>query len=216
MILKTPLILSVTGLLALTACGDPNASSSDPNARTRNGALLGAMTGVAIGATSGSDQLAKAVVGGIVGAAAGGAIGSALDRQANELRNSLGPNISVTNMGDYLIVNMPQDVLFELNSAALRSDLTRDLQSLASNLVRYPNSRVEILGHTDNTGTAALNRDLSQRRALAVADVLRSNGVDANRLIPIGRGEDQPVASNLTPEGRALNRRVEIIIRPTS
>ena len=87
---------------------------------------------------------------------------------------------------------------------------------MATNLLNYPDSTIEIVGHTDNTGTAALNQDLSQRRAGAVADQLRAAGVPSRRIVAIGRGEDFPIASNLTPEGRALNRRVEIVIRPTT
>jgi outer membrane protein OmpA-like peptidoglycan-associated protein len=110
---------------------------------------------------------------------------------------------------------MPQDLLFETNSAALRPDLRRDLQTIAGSISRYPDTRIEVIGHTDNTGSAAFNQDLSQRRASSVANVLRDSGVPSNRVVTFGRGEEQPIASNLTPEGRAQNRRVEIIIRPT-
>ncbi|WP_309665429.1 OmpA family protein [Tabrizicola sp.] len=215
--MKTPLILASAGLLALTACVDPNAYPDDPNARARQGAILGGLTGAVLGGTSGGDdRLAKAAVGGIVGAALGGAIGSSLDAQAAELRGSLNSSISVTNTGEYLIVNMPQDLLFATDSATLRSDLTRDINAVASSLLKYPNSKIEVIGHTDNTGSAAYNQDLSQRRAVSVADVLRNSGVPSGRIVAFGRGEDAPIASNLTPQGRAQNRRVEIIIRPTA
>jgi outer membrane protein OmpA-like peptidoglycan-associated protein len=209
MMMKTPLFLAAASALALTACVDPNAYPNDPNARAKNGAIIGGLIGAATGiATAGDgDELKGAIVGGAL-------IGSDLDRQAAELRGSLNSNISVTNAGDYLIVNMPQDLLFATDSATVRSDLTADLRTVASSLLRYPNSRIEVIGHTDNTGTAAYNQDLSQRRAVAVSGVLRDNGVPGARLAAYGRGEDQPVASNLTPEGRAQNRRVEIIIRP--
>ena len=216
MMMKTPLFLAAASALALTACVDPNAYPNDPNARAKNGAIIGGLIGAATGiATAGDgDELKGAIVGGALGAGTGALIGSDLDRQAAELRGSLNSNISVTNAGDYLIVNMPQDLLFATDSATVRSDLTADLRTVASSLLRYPNSRIEVIGHTDNTGTAAYNQDLSQRRAVAVAGVLRDNGVPGARLAAYGRGEDQPVASNLTPEGRAQNRRVEIIIRP--
>lgn len=216
MMMKTPLFLAAASALALTACVDPNAYPNDPNARAKNGAIIGGLIGAATGiATAGDgDELKGAIVGGALGAGTGALIGSDLDRQAAELRGSLNSNISVTNAGDYLIVNMPQDLLFATDSATVRSDLTADLRTVASSLLRYPNSRIEVIGHTDNTGTAAYNQDLSQRRAVAVSGVLRDNGVPGARLAAYGRGEDQPVASNLTPEGRAQNRRVEIIIRP--
>jgi len=106
-------------------------------------------------------------------------------------------------------------VLFATGSAALRPDLTSDLRAVARNLMDYPASRIEVIGHTDNVGNAALNQDLSQRRAASVANVLVNNGVPAGRVATMGRGEDAPVASNLSDAGRAQNRRVEIIIRPT-
>jgi outer membrane protein OmpA-like peptidoglycan-associated protein len=214
--MNTPLILAVAGMLALSGCVDPNAYPDNPNARQQQGAvvggLLGAITGAAV--SSDDDKLKGAIVGGLVGAGTGALIGADLDRQAAELRGSLSSNVSVTNTGEYLIVNMPQDLLFATDSAAVRPDLRRDLNTVASSLLKYPNSRIEVIGHTDNTGTAAYNQDLSQRRAVAVAQVLRDSGVPGSRVAAYGRGEDQPIASNLTPEGRAQNRRVEIIIRP--
>ena len=217
MMMKTNLILALTGTLALSACVDPNAYPDDPNARQRQGAIVGGLVGAVTGAavSGDGDELKGAIVGGALGAGAGALIGADLDRQAAELRGSLNSNISVTNTGEYLIVNMPQDLLFAVDSASLRPDLRRDLSAVSSSLLRYPNSRIEVIGHTDNTGSAAYNQDLSQRRAVAVATVLRENGVPGGRIAAYGRGEDQPIASNLTPEGRAKNRRVEIIIRPT-
>jgi len=216
MTFKSPLILATLGALALSACVDPNAYPNDPNARTKNGAMLGGILGAAAGvAVSGDgDELKGALIGGALGAATGAAIGSDLDRQAAELRGSLSSNIAVTNMGDYLVVNMPQDLLFATDSATLSGNLTADLRTVAASLVKYPNSTIEVIGHTDNVGPAAYNQDLSQRRAWAVADVLRGSGVPAGRISTYGRGEDAPIASNQSEYGRAQNRRVEIIIRP--
>ena len=218
MTFKTPLLLSAASLLVLGACVDPYAYPDNPNARAQSGAIIGGLAGALAGANSGDDdQFARAIVGGAIGAAAGGAIGATLDRQAAELRQSINnPNISVTNNGSFLTVNMPQDLLFAVDSAALRPDLRSDLSAVAQSLLRYPNSRIEVIGHTDNTGSAAYNYDLSQRRANSVAQVLTQNGVPFGRIATIGRGFDQPIASNATPQGRALNRRVEIIIRPTN
>ena len=221
MSIKVTLSLSVLAVLGLTACTDPYAGvpsagsvATNPNANRNAGAVIGGLLGAAAGANADNDSFAKAVVGGAVGAMVGGAIGNSLDQQAAELRGINGA-FSVTNMGDYLVVNMPQDLLFAVDSAALRPDLTRDISAIAGNLIRYPNSRIEIVGHTDNSGSAAYNQDLSQRRAVSVAEILRQSGVPSPRITAYGRGEDQPVASNLTPDGRAQNRRVEIIIRPT-
>ena len=118
--------------------------------------------------------------------------------------------------GNQLIVRMPQDVLFDINSATLRPDLQSDIRSLAANLQRFPDSTVTIIGHTDNTGGAALNQDLSQRRAESVDAILQQNGVSGLRIRAFGRGENEPIATNLTEEGRRLNRRVDIVIDPTS
>jgi outer membrane protein OmpA-like peptidoglycan-associated protein len=218
MMMKTNLILAMAGTLALSACVDPAAYPDDPNARTRNGAIIGGLVGAVAGASvsDGDDKLKGALIGGALGAGTGAMIGADLDRQAAELRGSLNSNISVTNTGEYLIVNMPQDLLFAVDSASVRPDLSADLRTVASSLLKYPNSRIEVIGHTDNTGAAAYNQDLSQRRAVAVAGVLRESGVPGGRIAAYGRGEDQPIASNLTAEGQARNRRVEIIIRPTN
>lgn len=213
---KSLIALGLASSLALTACAGPGPEPTNGMSRTANGAIIGGMIGTFFGGTRKEDQFKNAVVAGAIGAAVGGAIGATLDKQAADLRNSIGnSNISVTNMGDYLVVNMPQDVLFATGSAALRPDLTADLQAVATNLINYPASRIEIVGHTDNTGGAALNQDLSQRRAGSVASVLVGNGVPAARIAAFGRGEDAPIASNLSDQGRAQNRRVEIIIRPT-
>lgn len=215
---KTPMIVASFSFFALSACMvDPNAFPGQPNARATGGAVTGALIGGAIGANGGKNSFAKAILGAGIGAAIGGAIGSDLDKQAADLR-AVNSNFTVTNNGQYLVVNMPQDLLFATDSATLRPDLTRDIKSIASNLQQYPNSQIDVVGHTDNTGSSAYNQDLSQRRAVSVADILRGAGVPNTRLTAYGRGEDQPLpgASNLTPEGRAQNRRVEIIIRPTA
>lgn len=214
--IRLPLILGLTSILALTACVDPNAYSNDPNARTKQGVALGALSGAAVGAAASDGNLGKAALGAVVGGMLGGAIGNTLDQQAADLRSQMSAGVGVTNHGDYIQVNMPQDLLFATDSATLTGSLARDLSTLSQNLRQYPNSTIQIIGHTDNTGAAAYNQDLSQRRASSVASVLINNGVSSGRVAAIGRGEDQPITSNLTPEGRAKNRRVEIMIRPTN
>jgi len=213
MTLKTPFLLLTLGAMTLAGCVTP---TTEENRRTNTGAVAGALLGGALGASSkGDDKLLKTVVGAGIGAAIGGAIGATLDQQAADLRNSIGDNrVSVTNTGSELIVNLPQDILFATDSANLRGDLTQDLRAVARSLMNYPNSTVQVVGHTDNTGAAAYNQNLSQRRAQSVASVLLANGVPAGRVQAYGRGEDQPIASNLSEAGRAQNRRVEIIIHP--
>lgn len=212
---KTPLVLLAISALALASCGRGGDGERRGNSRAQDGAITGAVLGGVIGAVGNdSNPTTGLIVGATAGAIAGGVIGSAMDQQAAELSGALGNGISVTRVGDHLVVNMPQDVLFAVDSAALRPDLTRDLQTVAASLLKYPNTSVEVIGHTDNDGSAAYNLDLSQRRASSVAVVLTGNGVPASRISAYGRGEDQPVASNLTAAGKAQNRRVEIIVRP--
>ncbi|MDC1521164.1 OmpA family protein [Planktomarina temperata] len=212
--------LAGSALLILSGCVTPeSAANSKPGDNTTAGTIMGGLIGTIAGMemSSKGDRKKGAIVGAIVGAAAGNAIGQSLDKQAADLRRDLNNNqVNVTNTGSELIVTMPQDILFALDSAAVRSDLRRDLGVVAGNLQAYRNSTISIEGHTDNTGTANYNRILSQRRANAVADILVNNGVPPARLYAVGRGENEPVASNLSATGRAQNRRVEIVIRPNA
>lgn len=218
----TSLLAATVALLALTACTDPynqgytGAGNPDPNANTRGGAITGALIGGVIGATrKGDEKLEKTAAGALIGGLIGGAIGSQLDAQAQELRRDMDTSgVSIVNTGDRLVVTMPQDVLFATDSAALRPDLQRDLYTLAGSLNRYPNTTVEVVGHTDSDGEASYNQRLSQNRANAVAEVLVGAGVPRYRVVAYGRGEDAPIASNLSPQGKAQNRRVEFVIRP--
>lgn len=215
---KVPLILAAAGTLGLAACTDPAYGPGGPNERTRTGAITGAIVGGIAGAATGEDgdeRVRQAAIGAAVGAGVGAGVGAVLDRQAAELRRDLDDSrIEVVNTGRELVVRMPQDILFAVDSTAVSPALQDDLFALAANLNRYPNSTVQVIGHTDNTGSAAYNQDLSERRAQSVAAILRSGGVSGGRLAAIGRGEDQPIASNLSAEGRAQNRRVDIVIRP--
>jgi len=214
MIMRTKFtILATASALALAGC----TTTREPlGERTQSGAIIGGMLGGVLGAANNSsDPGMGAVAGAAAGALAGGAIGAALDRQARDLRGSLSnDDIRIQNTGEELIVTMPEGILFDIDSAAIRGSLQADLRALARNLQQYPNTTINVLGHTDSTGSAAYNQDLSTRRAQAVAGVLLQEGVAPGRVRSIGRGEDEPIASNLTPDGRAQNRRVEVIITP--
>ncbi len=207
--------LLLGGAVAVAGCTDP--ALLDPNAdhsKAQQGALLGGVLGAGITAVTGGEgkNIALAAA---AGAVAGGLIGNQLDKQAAELRSQLANDgITVTNTGEQLVVSLPQDITFDTDSYTVRSSLRSEIGKVADNLVRYPNSSVQVIGHTDNQGDATYNFGLSQRRAGAVADLLQAGGVGYNRLQTIGRGEEQPIASNLTPEGRAQNRRVEIVVIP--
>ncbi len=212
---KLPVVAALVSALALTACQAPVPGQTNDNAQ--QSALIGAGIGAVLGAATGSDseeRFRNAAIGAAAGSVLGGVAGTNLDRQEAELRNELGAGVGIVNTGSQLIVTMPQDILFATDSATLTATLQGDLQDVAASLNRYPDTTVNVVGHTDNTGTAAYNLDLSQRRAQSVASVLISAGVAPQRVRVTGLGENQPVASNQTPEGRALNRRVEMIITP--
>ncbi|EAP75494.1 OmpA domain protein [Roseovarius nubinhibens ISM] len=202
----------------VTACAEPaHLQGNDPNARAKQGALIGGVVGAITGAAASDKKGKGAVIGGAIGALGGAAIGNALDKQAAELERDLNnDSVTVNNTGDRLIVTMPQDILFAIDSSTVNSGLRGDLLTVARSLQSYPDTTVQVVGHTDNTGSAAHNQALSERRANAVADVLMNGGVAFSRIQTYGRGEDQPLASNLTAEGRAQNRRVEIVILPNA
>ncbi|MBU2980403.1 OmpA family protein [Lentibacter algarum] len=209
--------LCALSIFAVAGCTEgPLVSPDDPNQKTKNGAMIGAAAGAVLGALTSSDEKRGAVKGALIGAGVGGISGALLDKQEADLRQELGNGATIQNTGDRLIVTMAQDILFATGSATLRPDINRDIRAVAGSLQAYPNSTVQVIGHTDNVGDAGYNFDLSLRRGQAVTQVLASEGVTTSRMQAVGRGEDQPVASNLTPEGRQQNRRVEIVIVPTS
>ncbi|PWJ15058.1 OmpA family protein [Jannaschia seohaensis] len=210
---KTPVIAAAASLMLAGCVTTP---TGEPN-RTASGAIIGGLAGAAIGNATGDRDTRSTLIGAAVGAGVGAAIGNALDRQAADLRRQLGDDrIVITNTGQQLIVTMPQDILFATDSANLRADLQGDLRALGRNLQQYPDTTVQVIGHTDSDGSAAYNQDLSERRARAVAGVLLETGVPAFRIRAIGRGESQPIATNNTPEGKQRNRRVEIVITPNA
>ena len=215
--IKTLLVGGSAAAFFLAACTPVDQyNPNDPNQRTRQGALTGAGIGALAGVLTGEggkDKRDRAVVGAVAGGLIGAAVGSNLDRQAEELSQRISNDrVRIINEGNQLRVVMPEGILFATDSATVNAGIQGDLFVVADSLNRYPDTRVEVIGHTDNTGTAAYNQDLSQRRASAVASILMSGGVNPGRIAAFGRGENQPVASNLTPEGRAQNRRVEILI----
>lgn len=213
--MKFPTVIAAGALVFVTACA--NQGGPNDNANARSGAAIGAGIGVLAGVISGDtpeERRRNAARGAVLGGLAGAGIGNVLDRQEEELRAQLGNNVGIVNNGNNLVVTLPQDILFATNSTAVSGASRADLSTLASSINRYPDSTVNVIGHTDNVGDAAFNDDLSQRRAQAVTSVLINAGVAPQRLRSIGRGEAQPVATNQTAQGRQANRRVEIVITP--
>lgn len=213
---KPATALAAASLVALTACMGNNPQASSSYDKTRNGAIIGGTAGLLSQIIAGNSTNSK-IKATIAGAAVGAGVGYVLDRQEADLRNRIGDSGAViTNAGDRLIVTLPEGITFETDSTYVRPNLRGDIIELAESLNTYPETTVDVIGHTDSDGDEGYNQNLSSRRAEAVSDILLNNSVDYDRLRSYGRGELEPVASNDTESGRAQNRRVEVVIRPTS
>ena len=204
---RLALVAVVTsGTLGLGACGGWN--------QKERGAVIGAGAGAAVGAVVGNQvgSTAKgAIVGAAVGGAAGAIIGHQMDQQAKGLDDDL-EGATVSRVGEGIVVTFDSGILFDVDRSELRSAARDNLQELADNLREYERTDVMILGHTDATGSDAYNQALSERRAGAAATYLEQLGIAPERISTRGMGENDPVATNETTEGRQLNRRVEVVI----
>lgn len=211
---RIALLAASVGIVALGACTTDPYGQPSQMSKTQQGAVAGAVLGGLIGA---GESKQNAVKGAILGSVAGAVGGSMLDQQEKTLRQQINnPNVTVVNNGQNLTVTLPESILFATDSAAVSAQGQNDLYTIGRNLNQYPNSRIQVIGHTDSTGSAAYNQDLSERRARSVAGILSAAGVATNRISTVGRGQAQPIASNDTVSGRAQNRRVEIIVIPTN
>lgn len=181
---------------------------------TAKGAGVGAVVGAGIGALAGGDTK-SALIGAGIGALAGGAVGNYMDRQEAKLRHQLqGTGVSVTRQGDNLILNMPGDITFDLDRSDIKPHFYDILNSVTLVLKEFQKTSIHIVGYTDSTGRFEYNIELSERRAESVAAYLKAQGIHPARLFTRGRGPQDPVASNDTSPGRALNRRVELTLVP--
>ncbi|MBT9470921.1 MAG: OmpA family protein [Pseudomonadota bacterium] len=217
----TALAACILGAGAMSACTtvDPYTGQTVRN-NTGTGVLAGALGGAALGYltnTNRSEQGRKnALIGAGVGALAGAGVGNYMDRQQAELRRELaGSGVDVQRQGDNIVLQMPSDVTFGFDRADIQPQFFDTLADVSRTLNNYPQTLVDVVGHADSTGRAEYNQQLSERRALAVADFLTGRGgVLRDRLYVEGRGSTQPIADNGTEQGRAQNRRVEIVLRP--
>jgi outer membrane protein OmpA-like peptidoglycan-associated protein len=207
-------------LLGGTACTTTDPYSSAPRRNnTGTGVIAGALGGALLGYltnTSNSEQGRKnALIGAGIGALGGAAVGQYMDRQQRELEAELsGSGVGVTRQGDNLVLRMPSDVTFASNQSSINPRFHATLDDVAGVLNRYDQSIVDVVGHADSDGSDDYNLNLSRQRASSVAQYLVGRNVLADRLYVDGRGEGVPIATNATAEGKALNRRVEILIRP--
>jgi outer membrane protein OmpA-like peptidoglycan-associated protein len=212
--------ISIVLLVAtLTACTTINPYTGDKQtAKATKGALIGAGVGALAGVISGSDsreRRQRALIGAGVGALTGGAIGYYMDVQEAQLRQELaGTGVQVERQGDNIVLAMPGKLTFDVNQSQIKPRSYDVLNSVALIISKNEKTLVEVVGHTDSTGSEAINGPLSRARAVAVADYLASHNVMAQRIETMGVSANYPIASNDTEEGRTLNRRVEITLVP--
>ncbi len=209
--------LAAMSLVTVSACvTDPNTGEkkvSRTAAVGAGGALAGLLLGGLIGGGTGR------IIGAGIGGVAGAAVGYQMDKQIKELKEqTAGSGVDVTEVdnGQAILVNLPDGVTFDVDSSTLMPQFRSTLDQIAQSLQAYPDSLIDVYGHTDSTGSDHYNQALSQRRAQTVADYLAMRGVSGSRVRSQGYGETMPVATNDTDAGRALNRRVEIKIVPIS
>ncbi|RTL03426.1 MAG: OmpA family protein [Lysobacterales bacterium] len=197
-----------------TACGFVNTAETN---NTATGALIGAVAGAALGAATGHSKGKRALIGAAGGAVVGGAIGAYMDNKEQALRQQLaGTGVIVSRSGNIVILTFPEGITFPVGKSTLSSGGRSALGRIAPTLASADRTRIGVCGHTDNTGSRELNERLSYDRATVVANTLSGFGVPSGRMIVRGFAYDMPIASNATPEGRARNRRVEIVLEPVN
>jgi outer membrane protein OmpA-like peptidoglycan-associated protein len=206
-------VLFVSLLLGACQTTNPYTGQQQVN-NTTKGAGIGAATGAVIGALAGGSRK-SALIGAGIGAIAGGGVGAYMDNEEAKLRQQLqGTGVSVTRNGDNLILNMPGNVTFATNQSDIQASFYPVLNSVALVLKEYEKTMIDVVGHTDSTGTLQYNMQLSQARAASVGQYLQGQGVQPVRIATQGVGPQYPIASNDSTEGRSQNRRVELILRP--
>ncbi|MGM0516483.1 MAG: OmpA family protein [Pseudomonadota bacterium] len=208
------LIVAATALVVTGCAQNPYTGE---HKRTATGATVGAGAGALLGnviAGSGN-KTGGTLIGAAVGATVGGLIGRQMDEQERELRQEMaGTGVDVQRQGDTIRLQAPESITFDTNSAQIKPQFRSALDQIAYSIQQYPNTVVRVEGHTDSTGSAAYNQNLSVNRAQSVASYLSRQGVAPSRMQAVGYGFSRPIATNDTAAGRAQNRRVEILILP--
>jgi outer membrane protein OmpA-like peptidoglycan-associated protein len=198
-------IAALASSVILSGCGASNAVK---------GGVIGGVAGGVVGGVVG-DQLGNTTLGVIIGAAVGGTagvlIGNHMDKQAEEIENEI-DGVTVERVGEGIALKFDSGILFGFDSSTLQPEAKTNIYKLADILKKYPDSNIQIAGHTDSDGSDQYNQELSERRAKAVSDYTMMQGVSSSRLSIVGLGENEPIATNSTESGKQLNRRVEIAI----
>ena len=198
----------VMTLFALVAAGCKSMNKSQKGAVIggSGGAVVGGVVGRAMGNTA-----MGAIVGATVGGVAGAVIGRQMDKQAEELAKDI-KDAEVIREGEAIVIRFKETVLFAYDRSDLNENARVNLDKLKATLLKYPETNITVIGHTDSKGTNMYNQTLSESRANSVIAYTTQNGVNNSRMTAIGKGETDPIATNNTTEGRALNRRVEFVI----
>jgi len=216
--MKKMISIGLIGMIALIGCAAPQTKTGKGAAYgAAGGAVAGAVLGQAIGRDT-EGTLIGAAAGAAIGAAAGAGVGHMMDKQEAEMRDALAASeaAAVRREGDLLAVTLKGDVSFDTNSDTIRPGLYNELDRISQIMVRYPQTSIMVAGYTDSTGSDVYNQQLSERRAANVKNALVQRGVQEYRINAVGYGENSPIATNATPEGRQMNRRVEIRINPNA
>jgi outer membrane protein OmpA-like peptidoglycan-associated protein len=212
---KSLAVLMAAGILTgsvLTSCKS-SAQNRSLN-KTQKGAIVGASGGAVVGGMIGKSKgntALGAILGATVGGAAGAVIGRRMDKQAEEMKRQM-PNAQVERVGEGIKITFGSDILFDVDSYALKSETKQQLTEFARTLNKYEDTDIRIEGHADATGSEDHNLKLSRQRADAVGSFLETQGVKTSRVDEKGYGEAQPVADNASEAGRRKNRRVDIAV----
>lgn len=204
--MRISLIMILGAVLVLSGCASWN--------KTQKGAVVGTAAGGAMGAVIGrasGNTALGAIIGAAVGGGAGAIIGNQMDKQAEEIKNTV-PDAKVERVGEGIVVEFSSNVLFAFDRSDISDDAKTSLDKLVVVLNNYPDTDIEVQGHTDSRGSVSYNQSLSERRAIAVSGYLNSKNIKTSRIAIIGFGESLPKYDNGTAEGRTQNRRVEFLI----
>ena len=204
---KTLVVLVICALVAGTVtCSSWSRKEKGAAGGAAAGGVIGGIIGHAAGNTA-----AGAILGAVIGGAAGAYIGDYMDKQAAEIERDI-EGARVERIGEGIKITFDSGILFDIDKAALKDRSKKELGDLAVILNKYEDTNILLEGHTDSTGSEGHNLDLSRLRAQSVSNELAADGVNPGRFTIMGYGESQPIATNSTADGRALNRRVEVAI----
>jgi len=203
-------LIGLTALLLASGCA--TTQTDDPYAKTKRGAAIGAAIGAAAGFFVGDGELDEILGTAAVGAGLGAGVGLYMDKQEQALEEI--EDVEVERIDEETLrVNFDSDILFAVDSAVLSSQSMASLDEFAQVMREFPKTAILVQGYTDSSGSEQYNMQLSERRAKSVYNHLALREVEQGRMAAIGYGEGYPVADNATPEGRALNRRVSILVK---